>query len=40
MRSFWVKNYLICYRPIDEAIEILRILHGSQDVETIFQDEN
>ncbi|WP_309245632.1 hypothetical protein [Desmonostoc muscorum] len=28
------------YRPIDEGIEIVRILHGSQDIETIFQDED
>ncbi|MCC5656015.1 type II toxin-antitoxin system RelE/ParE family toxin [Nostoc sp. XA010] len=39
LRSFPVKNYLIFYRPIDEGIEIVRILHGSQDIETIFQDE-
>lgn len=40
LRSFPVKNYLIFYRPIDEGIEIARILHGSQDIETIFQDES
>ncbi|QKQ73788.1 type II toxin-antitoxin system RelE/ParE family toxin [Nostoc sp. TCL240-02] len=39
LRSFPVKNYLIFYRPIDEGIEIVRILHGSQDIETIFQDD-
>lgn len=40
LRSLPVKNYLIFYRPIDEGIEIARILHGSQDIETIFQDES
>lgn len=39
LRSFPVKIYLIFYRPIDEGIEIVRILHGSQDIETIFQDK-
>ena len=39
LRSFPVKNYLIFYRPIDEGIEIVRILHGSQDIETIFPDD-
>ncbi|MEH2142399.1 type II toxin-antitoxin system RelE/ParE family toxin [Nostoc sp.] len=39
LRSFPVKNYLIFYCPIDEGIEIVRILHGSQDIETIFQDD-
>ncbi|MEH2064822.1 MAG: type II toxin-antitoxin system RelE/ParE family toxin [Nostoc sp.] len=28
LRSFPVKNYLIFYRPIDEGIEIVRILHA------------
>ncbi|MBD0266461.1 MAG: type II toxin-antitoxin system RelE/ParE family toxin [Tolypothrix sp. Co-bin9] len=37
LRSFPVKSYLIFYRPIDEGIEIVRILHGSQDIKTIFQ---
>ncbi|MFN6563165.1 MAG: type II toxin-antitoxin system RelE/ParE family toxin [Nostoc sp. ChiSLP01] len=27
LRSFPVKNYLIFYRPIDEGIEIVRILY-------------
>lgn len=40
LRSFPLKNYLIFYRPIKEGIEIARILHGSQDIETIFQDED
>lgn len=40
LRSFPVKNYLIFYRSIDEGIEIVLILHGSQDIETIFQDED
>ncbi|MBE8992302.1 type II toxin-antitoxin system RelE/ParE family toxin [Nostoc sp. LEGE 12450] len=39
LRSFLVKNYLIFYRLIDEGIEIVRILHGSQDIETIFQND-
>ncbi|WP_375513189.1 type II toxin-antitoxin system RelE/ParE family toxin [uncultured Nostoc sp.] len=39
MQSFSLKNYLIFYRPIDEGIEIARILHGSQDIETIFKNE-
>ncbi|MBD2690580.1 type II toxin-antitoxin system RelE/ParE family toxin [Anabaena catenula] len=38
LRSFPVKIYLIFYRPIDQGIEIVRILHGSQDIERIFHD--
>ncbi|MFK0734391.1 MAG: type II toxin-antitoxin system RelE/ParE family toxin [Gloeotrichia echinulata GP01] len=38
LRSFVVKNYLIFYRPIEEGIEIVRILYGAQDITRIFQD--
>lgn len=35
LRSFPVGNYLIFYRPIESGIEIIRILHGSQDLNSI-----
>ena len=38
LRSFPVKSYLIFYRAIDQGIEIVRILHRSQDIEGIFHD--
>lgn len=34
IRSF--ENYLIFYRPTRHGIEILRILRGSRDLDTIF----
>jgi toxin ParE1/3/4 len=36
LRSFTVKGYLIFYQPFDEGVEILRVLHGSRDIESIF----
>jgi toxin ParE1/3/4 len=27
------ENYLLFYRPTDETIEVVRVLHGAQDVE-------
>jgi toxin ParE1/3/4 len=30
-------NYLIIYRPVDVGVEILRILHGARDIESIFR---
>ena len=31
------ENYLVFYRPIDEGgIEVMRVLHGSQDVDRII----
>jgi toxin ParE1/3/4 len=29
-------NFLIFYQPRGERIEILRVLHGAQDLETLF----
>jgi|SRR5262249_523660 len=37
LRSFVVRGYFIFYRPFDDRIEILRVLHGSRDIETIFE---
>lgn len=30
------KNYLIFYRPIPDGIEVVRVLHGAQDIESIL----
>lgn len=30
-------NYLIFYRVVDEEVELLRILHGAQDLSTELQ---
>jgi toxin ParE1/3/4 len=32
-------NHLIFYREIPDGIEVIRVLHGSQDIEGIFGDE-
>lgn len=37
LRSFVVKNYFIFYQPFEDGIEILRVLHGSRDIESIFE---
>ncbi|WP_242056332.1 MULTISPECIES: type II toxin-antitoxin system RelE/ParE family toxin [unclassified Nostoc] len=37
LRCFPVESYLIFYRSIEQGIEIVRILHGAQDMERIFQ---
>ena len=33
------EDYLIFYRPTDDGIEVLRVLHGKRDIEEIFRDE-
>jgi len=32
-------KWLIFYRPSDDAIEVLRVLHGARDLHTILSDE-
>ncbi|MFQ6029313.1 MAG: type II toxin-antitoxin system RelE/ParE family toxin [Dehalococcoidia bacterium] len=35
LRSFPLGNYLIFYRPIDNGVDIGRVLHGSRDFEAL-----
>lgn len=34
------KNHLIFYRPAEERVEFLRILHGARDLPTILEEED
>jgi toxin ParE1/3/4 len=38
LRSFVLKNYFIFYIPQEDGIEVLRVLHGSRDIESIFEN--
>ena len=38
LRSFVVKSYFIFYLPLDNGIDVLRVLHSSRDIESIFED--
>lgn len=38
LRSFAIGNYVIFYQPLDDGIEVLRVLHGSRDVPEIFDE--
>jgi toxin ParE1/3/4 len=35
--GFPVDNYLIFYRQVDVGIEIVRVLHGAREIESLFQ---
>ncbi|NES81639.1 MAG: type II toxin-antitoxin system RelE/ParE family toxin [Moorea sp. SIO2B7] len=39
LRSFPIDDYLIFYRPLDNGIEILRVISGYRDLEKLFGDE-
>jgi toxin ParE1/3/4 len=36
LRSFSVARYVIFYRPIENGIEIVRVLHGARDFPPLF----
>ena len=38
LRSFPVDDYLILYRPIEEGIEILRVISGYRDLSALFEE--
>lgn len=36
IKSFPVDRYVLYYRPNDNGIELVRVLHGSRDVNLLF----
>lgn len=40
LRSFPVGNYLIFYRPINQGIEVIRVIHGARDIQSLFEDDD
>lgn len=40
LRSFPVGRYVIFYRPMPEGVEIIRVLHGSRDLNAIFKTDD
>jgi len=39
LRSFPVGRYIIFYRTMPKGIEIVRVLHGARDLDTIFHED-
>jgi len=39
LRSFVVERYVVFYRPVADSIEILRVLHGSRDIDSLMQND-
>jgi toxin ParE1/3/4 len=36
LRSYPVGRYVIFYRPFDNGVEIIRVLHGARDLPPLF----
>jgi toxin ParE1/3/4 len=39
LRSFAAGRYIIFYLPIRNGIEVVRVLHGTRDVDSLFANE-
>lgn len=39
IRYFVVSPYVIFYSPVEETIEVIRVLHGSRDIIGLFERE-
>jgi toxin ParE1/3/4 len=40
IRSFPFGRYLIFYLPIGDGIDVVRVLHGARDVDTVFGEDD
>lgn len=36
LRSFVIEKYVLFYRPIDNGIEVVRVLHGARDIDQLL----
>ena len=39
VRSFPFGRYVIFYVPLDDGIDVIRVLHGSRDIDALFRDQ-
>lgn len=39
LQSFPLGNYVVFYQVIENGIDVIRVLHGAQDVEDVFRQE-
>jgi toxin ParE1/3/4 len=39
LRSFPFGRYVIFYRPLDDGIEVVRVLHGARDIRRALRNE-
>jgi toxin ParE1/3/4 len=40
IRRFVVSPFVVFYRPVEDTIEVLRILHGARDIGSIIEPED
>lgn len=37
LRAFAVGNYVVLYRPADQGIDVLRVVHGARDLPSVLE---
>jgi toxin ParE1/3/4 len=40
LRSFPVRNYSLFYQITEDGIDVVRVIHGSRDIEALFEDDD
>lgn len=39
LRSLLIERYVVIYHVIEDAVEIVAVVHGSRDIEALFEQE-
>ena len=39
VRSFPFGRYVVFYVPLDDGIDVVRVLHGARDIDAVFNPE-
>lgn len=37
LRSLPIERYPVIYRVLEDAVEVVAVVHGSRDIETLFE---
>ena len=40
LRSWPIKPYIVFYLPLSDGVEVVRVLHGSRDIENLFLEDD
>jgi toxin ParE1/3/4 len=39
LRSFVVGTHVVFYLPLENGIDVIRVLHGARDIKAVFEEE-
>jgi toxin ParE1/3/4 len=34
------QNYIVFYRPLEDGVDVVRVIHGARDIQAIFDESN